>query len=1194
MAGVVADTSGAVIPGVTVVLSNKSTGVKYTQTTDSKGSYRFANVPPNEGYTAVFSRDGFTSVKVDNVTLSVGITRTQDEKLSAGATQEVEVSAANQAVTLNTTDASIGNNFNVELLNELPVQSRSSPAALFSLQPGVTDSSVTGARTDQTSITLDGMDVNDIAAGSGLSGIVGNAPVDAIQEFRGTVAGLPSNVGTGSGGQFQLVTKNGTNHFHGDLNEYHRDTTTVANSWFNNNAGVPRTPLIRNQFGGAISGPIKKDKLFFFFDFNTSRIIQSSSGAVTVPLDSYRNGNVSYINNNEGCDDSSRQNTTPTCISSISTTQILALDPSAIGTNTDLLTFINSRYPHANDLTLGDGVNTGGFRFTSPTPDIAYNYVGRVDYNLTSKQRFFARIVVARENATQSLPLLPTDPATHPFNDQSYGYVASHIWEIGNNKVNQFYYGDNISVYNFATTYDPTGASVYGFSGLSGPYSSPSSQRRRVPIPEVRDDFDWRLGTHDLNFGGTFKFIKTNSSLVNDFVFISTGIGGGTPALDDSVRPADIEQGNNGLATYDSAYALNLGIIPSLGANYNYTADGAALPNGTGAIRRYRFFQTEMYAGDTWKITPQLTLSYGLRYQLYSVPYETKGLESVQNTKSFDSYFAARVQQNAAGISSDDSVPLISYNLGGKANNGPNLYAPSYKDLAPRVAFAYNPKSSPKTVINGSAGIVYDRTVINAVNFIQDQSSYLFQNTANQLFGDPSAQISLGPVAAGGDPRIGANLAYPDPPIAPAISKPYTPFVDSTGYAYGLADSEFNTIIDPTLKDPYSINYNFGIQQEMPGNFIFKLSYAGRLGRRLLAQADAAQVLDFIDNGSGQGLVEAFASVTQQLRSGVSPSNVTPQPWFEDQIAPGWTNILAGSSLNPEFKRGDIADFTEALSYFGLVGPNIGMSSQFSGNTYLTNKGFSSYNGLLMTLTKNLSHGVQFDFNYTFAHSIDNVSAPANFIAAGSGYGFVCDATRPRECRGNSDFDVTHTITSDFIVALPVGRGKEFATHSSRWLDEIIGGWKISGIPTWRSGYAFNATGYAFVAGYANNAPVILTGNKSDLRPKVHRDANGTVYLYSNPDKAINDFVGPIGLTIGSRNNLRGPSAFNMDMGLSKAFPIIEDKLTLKFRADFFNVLNHPTFGLPGTDITSGSSFGQITGTSNSARVGQFSLRLEF
>jgi hypothetical protein len=271
MTGVVTDATGAVVAGTTVVLANTHTGVKFTQTTNGHGEYRFANVPPDPGYTATFSHDGFAEVVVNNVALTVGITRTQNEQLTAGKSERVEVSA-NGEVTLNTTDATIGNDIDVKLLNELPIQDRTGGiTTLFLLQPGVEpeSGSVTGARSDQSEVTIDGMDVNDLATGSTFT-IVSAAPVDSVQEFRGVVAGFVPSIGTGAGGQFQLVTKNGDNTFHGNINEYHRDTSTVANSYFNNLAGLGRSPLIRNQFGGNLGGPILKDKLFFFFNFGDS------------------------------------------------------------------------------------------------------------------------------------------------------------------------------------------------------------------------------------------------------------------------------------------------------------------------------------------------------------------------------------------------------------------------------------------------------------------------------------------------------------------------------------------------------------------------------------------------------------------------------------------------------------------------------------------------------------------------------------------------------------------------------------------------------------------------------------------------------------------------------------------------------------------------------------------------------------
>jgi hypothetical protein len=1205
MTGTVTDATGAVVPGTSVVLSNKLTGVKYTLTTDSKGAYLFPNVPPSDSYTLQFTHAGFSSVTLTSVSLQVGITRTQNAKLLAGSDQVVTVSAANQAVTLNTTDASIGNNLNVEELNDLPVQDRADGIrTLFVLQPGYAadTGSYTGARTDQNYTTIDGIDVNDIAAGfspptaAAGRGIVSQAPIDSIEEFRGTVAGLVPSMGTGSGAEFQLVTKSGTNKFHGDLNEYHRDTTTVANTWFNNNVGVPRTPLIRNQFGGAIGGPILKDKLFFFVDINDSRIIQSSSGEQTVPSPQYRAGEVGYIFANAGgtpagaaCSFTSRENTTPQCIGFLTPAQVTALDPQHVGFSPTLLAYIDARYPAPNDLvTAGDGINSDGYRFTQPTPDLLTDYVTRIDYNLTPKQRIFGRLTLQRENRTQALNFLPTDPITSPFISRSYGYVASHIWQISSNKVNQFYYGDNIAEYNFPVNFRPTAPLEFGFGGLSGPYDSFSSQKRRVPIPEVRDDFNWTLGSHNLGFGGTFKFIKTNSNLTNDYSFIGVGLGGNLTTLNSSLRPSNIRGGTTAPGLYDSAFTTALGRLSAITSNYNYSASGSTLPEGTGATRRYRFYQTEAYFGDTWKITKHLTATYGARYQFYSVPYEVNGAESVQNL-SFDQIFNARVNAGIAGIAGDTAVPFHTYVLGGKANNGPNLYSPNYKDIAPRVAFAYNPASLPNTVFNLSGGMVYDRTVTDAINFIQDQFSFLFQNSATQLFGQTNANNSLLT-----DPRIaGSATALTLPagttlPTAPAITKPYTPYVSGTT-PYGGAAGEATYNVDPHLKDPYSIMLTAGVQQKFQGNFLLKINYAGRFGRRLLAQADASQVVDFTDTASGQVFSNAFGNLTKQLRAGQTPTN---QPWFEDVIGPGATQFLV-ANISQLIQLGDIADFANTLLDNGLTPNNVNVGAQFANDVYFTNKGFSTYHGLLVTLTKNYSNNVQFDVNYTWSHSMDNVSAPANYIAASSLVNFVCEAQNLRACRGNSDFDVQNVISSDFLLKLPVGRGQRFLGTAPIWLEEAVGGWSLSGTPQWRSGVALGALSNAFVAGYNEDAPPIFNGNRSAVATHVHKTSGGSVQMFTDPVAAAAAFTGPIGLTVGSRNNLRTPSAFNMDLGLAKTFPIIVNKLNLKFRADAFNVINHPDFSGGVSDYTS-SSFGIVGSTSNSPRVAQFSLRLEF
>ena len=1211
--GVVTDQTGAVIPNVNVRLYNPQTGVTYTTVSNAAGSYTLNQIKPGPGYSIEFTRDGFNAVVISGLYMNVDVTRTQDARMSVGTTkQTVQVSAANQTVTLDTTDATVGNSFEVQFLQALPVQDRSNPSALFTQQPGVTlDGAVTGARVDQDNVTLDGLDVNDNATGN-FGAIVANAPVDSVQEFRGVSAGPLSSAGEGGGGQFELVTRGGTNAFHGAAVEYHRDTDFEANDWFNNNAGVPRPPLVRNQFGGNIGGPILKDKLFFFFDYNGRRDTLSNLVERTVPLDSFRNGTLNYINSDG-------------TISSLSSAQVAAIDPQKVGFNPSLFQFINQRYPQANDLSgaYGDLINTAGFRFNAPFPYTENDYVGRVDYTLNEKIKFFGVSHVTRTNGTQAAIQFPGDPETYPFLDQSYSWVVGNTWTISNNKVNQAYFGRTFEDYDFPNTYNPPGINqfqTFGGNGSGGAILSPpyaraiNAQSRTFPIPVVRDDFSWQKGRHGLTFGGSFKWISPDNNTILDYNSPTIGLGGYTPNLNASLRPSNIGSGN-AIALYDSAFALALGPYTAVSSTYNYDNQGNPLPQATGAIRDYRYYETEIYFGDTWKVTPTLTISYGVRWQDYTVPYERNGLESVSqfgnesvSNSTFDNYFATRITQSAAGQSGNLAVPLFSYVLGGKANNGPALYHNDYKNFAPRVAFAYSPDFDRKSVFNGGAGIIYDHTVVNSILYQQTQYSYIFQAMANLPYGvpgNPTASLL-------GDQRFTGISSPAPPPAPPPITKPFFPYVDGTGadaVPYGLANGQaFNEMVDPSFKTPYSIQFNLGWQHEFPQGFILKTNYVGRLGRRLMAQADTDQLVEFPDTTSGQLMSNAFANLSQQLRNGTNPLAVTAEPWYENVLPPGF-GVANGFPSNTSFvayelstyvQRGDFADTTEALSSFGLLPPNVGMAAQFSENTMYTNKGFSSYNGFLVTLHKNASFGLQFDINYTWSHSIDNVSVTANTVAFG-GYGFICDVLRPRLCRGNSDFDVTNYLNANFIYDLPVGHGRTFASTTPRWVDEIIGGWQVSGLPSWHSGNAYFAAANAFVAGYANNAPAILVGSIADMKTHVNGGNGGPLFAYKDPLKANADYVGPLGFDIGSRNNLRGPGYFTVDTRLGKTFSITE-RVHLTLAGDAFNATNHPNFNTPSTDITNSSvQFGVIQSTvaepfsfNTTARVLQVSGRIEF
>ena len=1102
----------------------------------------------------------------------------------------------------------------------------------------------------------------------GSAAIVGHAPIDSVEEFRSDVAGNEAASGPGSGGQFELVTKSGTNTFHGNLNEYHRDPSLVANSWFGNNATpkVPRNHLIQNQFGGNIGGPVilpklfnGHDKLFFFFDYGNSKIISSRLVSRTVPLDSLRDGEVGY---SQCTDLDSAGNCSPSndpandVVNYATAAQLKALDPQGIGVDTNWQAFTNGRFPHSN-ANGGDGVNSGGYTFNAPDNDYETNYIGRVDYNINDKMKAFAKFSIVRENAVQNPNEFGGDPVTNPVIDRSYTFVLGHTWLIGPTMTNRIGIGETVQKLDFPNTYNPKNA--YNFDGTtfytfgtgvgaalaSSLYLQPSYQARRIPVPILRDDFNWTKGTHNWQIGGSFKNILAHTTNAIDYNTTYLGLGGLNTALSANVQPSDIDPQDT--FSFDQGYTYLLGRIGQVLSDYNYDAKGNVLPQLSGDQRMYRYYQTQLYAQDSWKMSPGLTVTYGLTYQLFSVPYETRGLESIEPF-TFDQYMQARVQQSSLSQTGPGAVPLIAYYLGGKGNgsSAPPLYKPEYRNMAPHVGFVWNPSFDKKMVINASGGIVYDRTVISAVQGLQDNYSYLFQQTKPNVYGNADGRTALL-----NDPRLDSgnvlpNSANPSGSLtAPATpSQPYEPFV-SNGVPFGLTTFQaYNATIDPSLKTPYNIIFNAGIQSSLPQDMIIKVSYAGRLGRRLLAQADANQVLEFPDPVSGQLFSDAFAAITLQARAGVPATSLTAQPWFENVLPPGTVAavnapIIASNAANPGnppsplasnntqavainssfgfVQNGDIGDFV-AFNLAPLAPANVGSSAQFSENSFFTNKGFSTYHGLLVTLQKNRSHGVNFDLNYTFQHSIDNISFFANSQGDTGigGIGLICDVVRPRECRSNSDFDIKQVISSDAGYELPFGKGKMFAGSTTPLVNEIIGDWSLSGIASWHTGQAWGTVSNAFVASFANDAPAILIGPRKNVQTHLTKLPGGGVNVFKDNLLAASSYGGPVGFNIGARNGLRGPGFFNADLGLGKTFPIVGEKVSVKFRADAFNALNHPNFTIPAENgfngydqddfeavraSRPGKGFGQSSFTvtppgnlNNGARVLQLSLRLEF
>lgn len=1264
LTGVVTDTSGAVVADVAVQLVDTRTNTTYDAKTNAVGAYTFPKVLPGPGYQLNFSKDGFASQTISNIYVGVDATHTQNAQLKIGSRKEVvEVNGSGSQVSLDTTDTAVSSTLDMSMVHELPLAIRDNPLGLLNYSPGVTvatggdddtlgsrGGAVTGARGDQSNYTLDGLDTNDF--GTGAAGVMtANAPVDSVQEMRTETANPLSAEGRGSGAQVQMVTKSGTNKWHGSAYEYNRTAATTANDFFNNRQTpvIPRPALTRNQFGASLGGPVRKDKLFFFFNYEARRDARADPVDYIIPLDSFRAGNVAYINNGNDsngnpCTFHSRVNNHPECISTWPSTDH-SLDPAGIGPDQALLTFINSRYPHANDLTSGDGVNTGGFRWNAPSHRSSNDYVSRIDYNLSSKMKLFGRVSIYRnlqgdDVNFSSAELFPGDPISNEIIDHSWAFVIGHTWTISNTKVNQFNYGETRSVLSFPALFNPTGTTQYGnlmnSATNSGQITSPlpggASQKRTVPIPVFKDDFTYIRGTHNFQVGGTFKPIKDSSTLVNDFNTVTIGLGNPVLSLEGQTPPQNppnlLMPSGTADRTWSEAYAFALGRIANVNSTFNNSHNLQPLPQGSGHTRNYRYYETELYLQDSWRMKPDLTMTYGLRWQYYSVPYEVNGFQTAPNI-DFATMYNIRAAAGLAGVSGDNAAPTVLYNFAGKGNHAPGYYHPDWHDFAPRLSLAYNPSVTEgflgrligdrKTVFRAGAGIVHDHTILSAINFFNDQTSFVFGQTVPTVF--------TGGLAT--DPRFAAVGELPTLNAPQASAVPFPPYLNPTGSLTkfnGLIGNVNELAIDPNYRTPYSETFTFGIQRELPGNFLVEATYFGRFGRRLLSRSDAGQMVDFKDLVSGQMLVDQFTKLSLASRNS---QPIADSPFFDNLMTPtiaanygpfGITDCpsmgtfffgvptdcanLVNDLFSPLPFRGDMADTIEAI-YAGVgAGPmipaNVGLDPQFSSQLYFGNKSYSNYNALLASLHKKLSHGLQFDVNYTYSHSIDNSSTIAN-NAVGTGAtgfygGFLCDAIQLTSCRGNSDFDITHLISADGIYEVPLGRGRWLGRNASGWLNRVIGGWQVAFLNQWHTGFAFTTVTEAFPVSFNANSPAVFVGSRSDIKVRVHNDpTTGQIQLFANPTAALNAFTGPIGLQGPTRNNLRGPRFSNTDLSLNKHIQINES-YELEFRAEAYNAFNQVNFALPigsVADINNQSTFGVINADAG-PRVMQFSLRFDF
>jgi hypothetical protein len=1214
--GVVTDAQGAVIPAAIVTITNTETSAFRKELSNERGRYEFLQIAPGT-YKIEVQKPGF-STKATNVTLQVDVPETLNLELQVGQTSDV-VSVTAEAAVINTQDATIGNPFTETQVRELPLQTRN-VVALLSIEPGVSATGqVLGARPDQNNVILDGADVNDNRGSTNNNGFnaVLPIPLDSVQEFRTTIAGQGADLGHTAGGQVAIVTKSGSNQFHGTLYEYNRNTDFEANDWFSNRAGVPRPALIRNQYGVSIGGPIVKNKLFFFYNWEERKDRSQTAKTDTVPSATFREGLVGVL-----LKSGQTVELTPA--------QVKAIDPLGIGENPYIVNLMQ-QYPQGNDpLASSDkGLNFNDLLFNAPQPLNNHAQVGRLDYNLNSKMSFSVRGTLNGASQVNTTEQFPGQQPVSQLQDNSRGISARFTYVISPNLVNTLNFG--YTRLGNATTGTLAVVPSFGFTTLS---STTRGNSRIAPTPNLTDDLTWNHGRHTIQAGFNWHQAQNVTTAYNNepsYQFSRNtllGLGNDITVaalsyISQSVAGASLASTSN----VANAFGAIFGVLNNGGATYNFGINGQVIPFGTPITRDYISNSPEEYIQDTWKVTPNFTVTAGLRYSIYGVPYETNGVQ-VQPTVPLDNYFAQRAGGALLGIPNYALADAyITYAAAGPVNKGPGFYPTDWNDWAPRIGMAYSPKTGTMiekfmgkgSALRAGAGIVYD-------------------NYGNAM---------AGALASGGSPGLATTVAqvvntnYSTSQRYDGTSATLTPLTPATGGAFPytppLISGGFTTFtgVSSNLKAPYEYVLNVTYARPLPKHMTLEVGYAGRLAHRALVQQDYGQPLtNFVDPKSGQSWVQATQAIANLYYSGVTPAQVQAnpsivplQPFFQN-LFPGAANLYipgsASANLFYDVWQKYAGSWTDTLNDMDRIrqpngtcvvifGCNTFYPTQNSGVTTYTNAGKSAYHAMIVSLRRQVTHGWGYDFNYTWSHAIDNASG-AEGGTMGTGITDLPNALAPNQGLGPADYDARHQFTADAVVVLPVGKGKAFAGNIPNWADEIIGGWQVSTLFVGRSGQPMSCTANGIYntnyldASWCNLAPGVSAPPSHGLT----FDQNGIPNIFSSTN-AGNDFVPSYAGQVGTRGIVYGLPFWNDDIAVSKYFKLPKENWHLQFRAEAYNLFNHENFAnpsstnfsivqQPGTTTTGAPStfgfqtFGEITSTNSASapRVLQMALRFAF
>ena len=1148
--GEVTDSSGAAIVGAKVTITNTANQAARTAESDSTGRYQFLALAPGT-YNLRVEMSGFRAAVREKIELLVDTQPKVNFRMEVGQLSETVVVSA-EAANLNTTDASLGKPFSGDEVRKLPSIDLN-PAGLLSLQTGVTfvpgqadgvggysgtnlsdhrGGSVSGSRSDQTNVTLDGVDVNDPITGVAFFSAL-RVTQESLQEFRVTTSNYNAEQGRSSAAQVSLVTKSGTNSLHGSAYYLHRNEALNANDFFLNRAGQEEGMFRRHLYGASLGGPIKKDRFFLFGNWERMEETIFDAAERNVPSAHMRDGVFIYQCSNRAgfaaCPAaatsvigvSGTAYPVPAGFMGLSPAQINALDRGGPGNNAATLAAWQA-LPLPNSNGSADGLNVLGFRFAAPVTNTFNTYIARADYHIDAgaKHTLFWRGTL-QDDVQGSAPNFPGDSPFTSVLVANKGFSLGYTAVLSATKVNNFRWG--ITRIKDSTSGNRNAEFVrhrfvddtQGFFNQSNGTSATNG--RIVPQHHIRNDFSWTKGTHTLAFGAegrwtrnernrdnaSFHTIVVNPSWLPDGGGeISPGHANcGTARPECAALPNVVGRGPRDYMT------LMIAPLSQVSASYNFDRTGATLPAGQPVGRKFAVDEYELYAQDTWRMRPNLTVTYGVRWYTATPPWEMNGNQVVPEPR-ISEWIACRENAMNNGQASAQACGHVNMVLGGKVNNGRPYYDSDYNNFSPRVGVAYTPRfaSGPlgwltgngKMTIRSGYSLVYDR-IGNALVVSFDAGGSFGMATA---LSNGLGSCSIG--GASGRPLCPRFTGYLDTAAGFAGAAPGAGLQPSPGASFPATPplnlSAVAATIDDRLRTPYSHAITVSVAREMPWNMTIEGAYVGRLGRKLPISRDFAMAADIRDPASGMTAFEAAQFFINAAASGVTLANIGTIPFWENlfpgfgptgvnggclgwavlgsgcgftatQVAYDYVMGYHGTNGNPGFGTSTVWEDIDRFQFPSFMtcpgGTDVdgdgfpdcqyalfpGQWVQLSGLTGLAR---SEYQAFQFTLRKNTSHGLMFNLNYTLSQSKDHSSTPERFNAGatiGAGYsGYMINSWDIDQQWGISDFDMTHQMNAHWVYDLPFGRGRAFGSQANSFANAVIGGWSISSIIRINSG----------------------------------------------------------------------------------------------------------------------------------------------